>query len=751
MKRRTLVLAIISLCSLSAVAQLNFFRNDNIPVLKINADTLKNPWAGGFNSVQFSPLDLDLDGINDLVVFDRTGDRVATFINDGTPNQVTYKHAPQYLTFLPKMNHWALFRDFNCDGKMDIFTYHSGGVRIYKNTSVSFLDFTLEDSLVYSNFQPDSLTPNMIPLYVSGSDLPAIDDIDGDGDLDILTFDVPGTRVVYHKNLAMENYGVCDSTSFELRNKCWGYLREDAFSSNILIYDTCSFNIGNPERYAATEKGQLHSGSSLFTLDVDASGSKDLVLGDIGANNLTLLINGDASPNFTASSITSVDTTFPANHQSTVPVDMYIFPAGYYMDLNNDGVKDLVSSTNQNFNCLNDQNVWYYENNNATNNPDFSFITNSFLQEGMIEVGEGAHPVFFDYNADGLLDIIIGSYGTFNIANNPTHKATLWLYENIGTATNPAFQLVTDDYVGISAMNLNIPANLPAERLMPTFGDIDGDGDQDMLIGDFFGYLHYFENTAGVGNPANFVLNQAQYQGIDIGIYAAPQLIDLNRDNLLDIVIGERYGNFRYFENTGNATNPVFTWVTDTLGNINTKRVNEFNGNSTPFVYDDAGQYVLFSGSVNGYIYRFGNIDGNLNGTFTLLDSTYLNIWEGVQTAIHGGDLDNDGTIDLLVGNYSGGIAFYKGDKPTSIFQTKNLSGINVYPNPSTGMFQLDIGLNTLENAQIIVTDLIGNTIIQKQITNQISTIDLSYKASGIYLVKFENTIGNQVFKLIKK
>ncbi|MCB0401101.1 MAG: T9SS type A sorting domain-containing protein [Flavobacteriales bacterium] len=747
MKRIASLLFVLS-CTLIAHAQLNFFRYDNIDVLKTNGDTLFNAWAGGFNSVQFSEVDLDLDGIKDLFVFDRTGNRMSTFINKGTPNQVDYKHNPLYLQFLPDMQHWVLFRDFNCDGKMDIFTYYSGGIRIYKNTSTSMLSFAIEDSLVYSDYQPDSINPNLIPLYVSGADLPAIDDIDNDGDLDILTFDVAGTRVVYHKNMAMENYGTCDSTSFELKNNCWGYIKENPSSNTVVLFDTCSFNVGSPEKFSG---GNKHSGSTLLTLDVDGNNSKDLVLGDVGTNNLSLLYNSDFSPNLTASSITSVDTAFPANNTSTIPVDMYIFPAGFYLDVDNDNVKDLISSTNCSFNCLNDSNVWLYKNYNATNNPDFGFETNSFLQEQMIEVGEGAHPVFFDYNADGLLDMVVGTYGVFSTSTVPNHTASLWLYENIGTANSPAFQLVTKDYLGISSINLDINFNQPAVRLMPTFGDLDGDGDEDLLIGDFFGYLHFFENTAGMGNPAVFVLNQVQYQSIDVGLYAAPQLIDLNRDNLLDLVIGERYGNFRYYENTGTSTSPVFTKITDTLGYVNTKRSYEFSGNSTPFIFDNAGQYMMLSGSVNGYIYHFGNIDGNLNGTFTLVDSTYLNIWEGSQTAIHGNDLDNDGTIDLLIGNYSGGVAFYKGDKPTAIDDIPQLEEILLYPNPAYQTLNIDVRNNSLNQARLELIDLLGKSILETTLHSSRISLNISDLAHGVYLLKFSNEQGSKVMKFIKR
>ena len=129
------------------------------------------------------------------------------------------------------------------------------------------------------------------------------------------------------------------------------------------------------------------------------------------------------------------DSLFPKNNSTTTPTEIEIFPAGYYLDVNNDNIKDLIAAPNCNSGCNNNNNVWHYRNSNATNNPNFNLETNSFLQEGMIEVGEGAHPVFFDYNADGLMDIIIGNYGEYDSNLNHLYKAGLWVYENIGTTS----------------------------------------------------------------------------------------------------------------------------------------------------------------------------------------------------------------------------------------------------------------------------------------------------------------------------
>ena len=729
-------------------AQPNFVRNSTITVLNASGDTLDNPWAGGFNSVQFSEIDLNLDGILDLFVFDRTGNRISTFINAGIANQTTYTHAPEYAQNFPQgLKGWVLLRDYNCDGKMDIFTSFSGGIRIYTNTSTAQLNFALYISQLTSDVQPDSINPNFLNLIINSSDIPAIDDIDNDGDLDLIVGSLPSGRFVYHKNLTIERNGDCSVFDLQLRNKCWGYISENPTQNKVVFYDTCSTNIGNPEKYAVNDKHL--GGTSLFALDIDASNSKDLVLGGNNYTNLLLIANDDTSPNLTNSSITTQVSTFPATNQSTIAVNLEHFPAGYYIDIDNNGIKDLIVATNGISQSKNSTNVWLYENLNLNNNPDFEFLTNSFLQEGMIEVGEGVHPVYFDYNADGLMDIVIGNYGTLNTSTVELYNSTLWLYENIGTINNPSFQLVDSNYANISSLNIGLGSIQRTLGLAPTFGDIDGDGDQDMMLGDYIGNLHYFANNAGAGNPANFVLNQAQFNGLNFSFNASPQFIDLNRDTKLDLVIGKGNGYFSYYENTGTVNSPVFSLITDSLGYVNTKRYTEFNGNSSPFIYDNGGTYRMLSGAANGYIYEFGNIDGNLTGTFSI-DSTFLGIWEGVESAISVYDIDNDGVMDLLVGNYSGGLAHYKGSMISSVELNQPIDDLKIYPNPTAKLITVDIGSNELTNSSIEIFDLLGKIIYSKPIETTKTVIDLYPFTSGIYLLKFSNNNGFNTQKIIK-
>ena len=98
---------------------------------------LKLPWAGGLIGGQFSSIDLNFDGVKDLFVFDRSGNRISTYINQGTTGQSSYVYAPEYASKFPELFNWALLVDYNNDGKEDIFTFVQGGCRVFKNTSSS--------------------------------------------------------------------------------------------------------------------------------------------------------------------------------------------------------------------------------------------------------------------------------------------------------------------------------------------------------------------------------------------------------------------------------------------------------------------------------------------------------------------------------------------------------------------------------------------------------------------------------------
>jgi hypothetical protein len=521
-------------------AQNPFYRRTDVPVLNIGV-ALKYPWIGGLNNPQFSAADLNNDGVQDLVVFDRSGDIVHTFINNGTPNQIDYTYQSRYQTNFPPVKNWMLLTDVNCDGIADLFSSSgTDGITVYTGqyNANNDLTFTLTNNELTS-------LPDNEKIYVAIYDIPAIVDVDNDGDVDILSFGPVGGYVYYHQNLSVENGLPCGTLQYDLNTHCWGKFYESGITTTVDLEVGCTEGFVAPPD--SPVKDGLHPGSTLLVIDLDppgtGNGAKEIILGDISYSNLTMLTNGGT---LQTANMIAQDTLFPSYG---IPAILTTFPAAFHLDVNNDGLKDLLVSPNtvaqsEHYRCA----FLYQNNGNLTQ--QYQYTTDMFLTNEMIEVSRLANPTLFDYNNDGLLDIVIANYGYMDEIGD--FGTALALYRNIGTPTAPAFEWITNNFSNISGQFL-----LPRLGIRPTFGDLDGDGDQDMILGDKDGFIHYFKNNPTDG-IANFALFQEQFQGLDVFQYSTPQLIDINKDGLLDLIIGHHNGAMRYFQNNGTAANPLF-------------------------------------------------------------------------------------------------------------------------------------------------------------------------------------------------
>ena len=282
----------------------------------------------------------------------------------------------------------------------------------------------------------------------------------------------------------------------------------------------------------------------------------------------------------------------------------------------------------------------------------------------MIEMGESAVPAFFDHNFDGLMDFVVGNYGYYQ--GPSTALTVLHLYENIGSATAPKFKLIDDDYAGISQINLIPDLGIPTFNLAPAFGDLDDDFDADMILGDFQGVLHYFENIPS-GGVSEFHHDTNLLKDVDVGQLSTPFIFDLNRDGLLDVIVGEQNGTLNYYENTGTKTDPQFTLITENLGGVDVSPWWSLQGYSQPVFYFHQNNMRLLCGSRSGRIYLYDNIEGNLSGTFNRVDTAYLGIDEGDNSRIAVHDLDGDSKLEFLTGNFSGGVTLYTTGVPVTV------------------------------------------------------------------------------------
>ena len=700
-----------------------FYRDDSVKVFD-GTRQLLNPWAGGLNATLFSSIDLNFDGKKDLIAFDKESFKVRCFLNTGAPGQVLYLHAPQFEAAFPEVSDWIVLADYNGDGKEDIFTYTTAGCRIFKNTSPSNgpLQFSLMYPLVYSDYNPGG-NPNLLNLYCSSIGFPAITDIDNDGDLDILNFSVFGTTLQLHQNNRIELGLPSDSVRYELKDVCWGDFAENTCSTTLNYCPTFLQWKKALQPETGSNLQSMHAGSCLTCFDGDGDGDKDLLLGDISCDSMEYYYNTGSVQDAHVDSATK---KFP----SSLPVKMSYFPCSYYEDTNNDGARDLIVSPLSSASAENFTSTWLYKNTGTDLNPIFSFLENNFLQDSMLDFGTGAYPALTDENGDGLIDIFVGNYGYFQ---SPTYQSRLALLRNTGSVQQPQFTLVTRNYGNLGSFNI--------QNMSPAFGDLDGDGDQDMLVGDFNGTLTSFQNSAGSGSPINLNFVTANWNNIDVGNNAMPQIIDVDRDGLKDLLVGGRNGKIFFFKNTGTSSVPVFssTPTNNFFGGVNVCKPLYITGFAAPHLRDVDGNYELLVGSERGYLYRFGNIDGNINGTFTLIDSIGWNIWEGGKIAPVTADFNGDDIADMILGNLDGGINFFKGDSLMSgIAQNLLDEKILIFPNPASDFFTIRFTEKNFCERKIICHDLTGKNIFEIKTHEPVLEIPVQKLDNGVYLIRSE-------------
>lgn len=718
-------------------AQMTLQFDGGIPVQR-GSTTLDLAWAGGLNSPQIGQLDLDLDGLKDLVLFDRVGNKVITLRNTGGTGTGRYKLTRAYDNVwpFPELHDWVLFRDYDCDGLEDIFTYSLAGSSVYRNTSTgNTLSFELLTYRVQCDYVFTDGSFQRTNLLISADDIPGMADIDGDGDLDVLTFAQLGNYVEYYKNLSMETYGICDSLMFVRRNACWGGFAENTSTNAVTLNVNC-FQVPSPEvvggsgsSRSGSDERAAHAGSTVTPIDLNGDGVQDLLLGDIAYANLVALTNGGT---VTSSLMTSFDESFP---RTDVPVNLPVFPAAFHLDVDGDARKDLLVCPNTRGTGHNYKGVWYYRNAGTGAALDLQFQQDDLFQSRMLDFGEGANPVPFDHNGDGLMDLIISNEGYYHPTGNYIGK--LALLENIGTATQPAFSLVTDDYMNLSTSGIGT-------AMYPAFADLDGDGDKDMYIGDLQGRLHFYRNTA-TGPVAQFTLVQPNitYQDgsvIDVGRYATPQFVDLDRDGLPDLVVGEQNGNLNYLRNTGTTSAPTWMLVTDSLGHVSTSTIYTL-GHSVPFIFQNAnGAYELLAGSEGGTLWHYTNIDGNLDGTWALDSDNFMGLNEGLRSTVCLADFTGDGLLDMVVGNFRGGVSFWSSDAHASIARaTAPAEVLRVYPNPSRGLVEVTTATGAAHGkAWLSVRNSLGQELDRVRVSSTNTSLDLTHWGGGVYIIQLE-------------
>ena len=703
-----------------------------------------NATVGGMNAPILSEADFDKNGRQDVFAFDRSGNVNMVFLNNSTtPKNPIYNE--KITAKIPVLNDWALMRDFNGDGAADIFTYNDGavgGIRVFKGKYVGDtlnferLNFAFQSNII-SYPLPSGFKTN---LYVNAVDIPSIDDIDGDGDLDILAFEVGGGHVYWYKNQSVERGFQRDSLIFQLEDACWGKFYDNGFKPAVSLGTPTNCGSGLRDTGGITASLR-HPGATIATFDANNDSVKDVLLGSVSFSNISFLSNSGTR---STAYVGAQDNNFPSN---TEGVNLPNFPAAFFGDWNGDGLKD-VTVTTVSTTVLESKDVnWLYKNVGTNALPRFELVQKNYLVGDMVDLGAGANPALIETNNDGLLDLVVGN-GSSYLAGN-SREAQVYLYRNMGTPSLPKFQLIDSNWLNFKAFS-----NSDVYNFAPTFGDLDGDGDLDMLVGEETGTFFFVENKSNNKGILQMAAPISSWKNIQVGSAPKPQIIDLDRDGLLDIVVGLRSGLIQFFRNRGTRTVPNFNPQPNStrLGGVDASVRNQA-GNIAPQFVDFQGKWTLFCGTDNGQIRIYDSIENNIYGDYRLANADYGKIRDGKQTTpVIANLITTDSKLEMLMGNLRGGLTAYKisynldGTTPTQSVDTKPFASI--FPNPIKG----ELTLETSENCQLKIVNYLGQIVKNEKIRTPQYKTDLGAFPSGFYILELiSETNKRQILKVFKE
>jgi hypothetical protein len=730
------ILCVLCLANLSYGQQLSVLSNTNVHFVNTNHDTLANVFAGGMNASQFGKIKLNADNIDDLVVFDRSSGVLSTFLAEKN----TFIHHPEYQLLFPPLSDWVLVKDYNADGKADLFTHTAAGIKVYQNCTETngMLQFKLvKNPLLSKGFS------GMINLQINASDIPALADIDNDGDIDLVCFNFyNGSQLEYHLNNSIETYGHADSLIYKRVDDCWGGAEEIACGN---------FNFGlhceTKLRTSQIQRIQHVAASTLLAINLDGDGDQDLwVVKDACTNIGQLLNKGTASHAL----FNKIDTLYPDGIRRP---QFPMAAASFYEDINFDDLKDLIVSTNAPVNTSNrgnySKNTLVYQNTGSNAHPSFQYRQADFLQESMLDVGENATPAFVDFDGDADLDLLLGNRGKYDSISNRFYS-TLQAFQNIGSVTKPVYTLLHEDYWGLSKLNLT--------NIKPYFTDLNHDLALDLVLISADNGLknaRYFLNTATKATTMAFDLSKGQVI-VELNIKNTDNFCfaDLNADGYDDLLIGKTAGNIEYWLRKPESI--AYNLVTANLGGLNNSSTRSCPSPACSDI-DQDGILDLMISDNSGYLYWYSNLplliqnnalpkeDTIATNAEKLIPNKYSKI--GYFPTLTLADLNHNSRPELFIGNAAGGLISFT-DTVKVVEKPTLPSSFKIYPNPSTNQL---FTIETVDETLLDFYDVTGKNIINSFVVPALSKKEYTFSTlqAGIYLLRIQSVHENKVISLV--
>lgn len=286
--------------------------------------------------------------------------------------------------------------------------------------------------------------------------------------------------------------------------------------------------------YFQEEMIEVGTGSIPVFVDQNGDDKQDLIIGNYYRYK-DLLDKESVNYNFRNTGTTTAPIfTFVESDYLNLSLESYglrTVPA--FSDIDSDGDQDL-------FYGLENGTLIFRENTAGANNPMLFDTPQSNYTDNLgnvISVQNYAFPQLFDLNEDNLLDLIIGK-----------KTGELVYYQNIGSASNPLFELKNDTLGGIDLATLT-PDGFAAPHFFSYQDTIR------LLLGSYDGKLHFYDDVEGNLNAgSSFHLISDNYKGIDVEGFSSCFVNDIDNDGNLDLFVGGDLGGIFHLEHSDNST-----------------------------------------------------------------------------------------------------------------------------------------------------------------------------------------------------